>query len=77
MVRMISLARILMPKAMIRIAAGRESMSLTEQTLCFVAGANSIFAGEKLLTTPNKDQSEDLKLFEILGIKGISANLDN
>lgn len=76
MARMIAMARILMPKAMIRIAAGRESMSITEQTICFIAGANSIFAGDKLLTTPNKAQSEDLKLFEILGIEAIQANLD-
>lgn len=77
MVRMIAMARILMPKAMIRIAAGRESMSLSEQTLCFMAGANSIFAGDKLLTTPNKNQSEDQKLFNILGIEPIAANLND
>ncbi len=53
MVRMIATARILMPKSMVRLSAGRTSMSISDQTLCFMAGANSIFAGDKLLTTPN------------------------
>jgi biotin synthase len=53
MVRMIATARILMPKAMVRLSAGRNEMSVAEQAICFMAGANSIFAGDKLLTTPN------------------------
>jgi biotin synthase len=53
MVRMIATARILMPASMVRLSAGRTEMSLSDQALCFMAGANSIFAGEKLLTTPN------------------------
>jgi len=67
-VRMIAAARLLMPKSRIRLAAGRESLSLEAQALCFVAGANSIFLGDKLLTTPNAPPSQDQKLFELLGI---------
>ncbi|MCS7017813.1 MAG: biotin synthase BioB [Cytophagales bacterium] len=69
MVRMIATARILMPRAMVRLSAGRVSMSPEEQTLCFMAGANSIFAGEKLLTTPNPDVDADKQLFQILDLK--------
>ncbi|MBC8172593.1 MAG: biotin synthase, partial [Chitinophagales bacterium] len=69
MVRMIATARILMPQAMVRLSAGRNEMSVEEQALCFMAGANSIFAGEKLLTTPNPDYHEDKKMFELLGLK--------
>ncbi|AKD03833.1 biotin synthase BioB [Pontibacter korlensis] len=68
MVRMIATARILMPKSMVRLSAGRERMSLTEQALCFLAGANSIFTGEKLLTTPNPDFDADKAMFELLGL---------
>lgn len=68
MVRMIATARIIMPKAMIRLSAGRVRMSIEAQALCFMAGANSIFAGDKLLTTPNPDVVEDKKMFEILGL---------
>ena len=53
MIRMIATARIIMPAAMVRLSAGRAEMSLAEQALCFMAGANSIFSGDKLLTTPN------------------------
>ncbi len=67
-VRMIAAARLLMPKSRIRLAAGRESLSLEAQALCFVAGANSIFLGDKLLTTPNAPPSQDQELFELLGI---------
>ncbi len=73
-VRMIATARILMPKANVRISAGRTEMSKTDQALCFMAGANSIFAGEKLLTTPNPDFSEDNELLEQLGLKPREAN---
>ncbi|TVR79668.1 MAG: biotin synthase BioB [Chitinophagaceae bacterium] len=68
MIRMISTARILMPKAMVRLSAGRTEMSDIEQALCFLAGANSIFSGEKLLTTPNPDFTEDKTLFELLSL---------
>lgn len=68
MVRVIATARILMPKSVIRLAAGRERLSPSEQALCFVAGANSIFLGEKLLTTPNAPISSDQRLFETLGV---------
>lgn len=69
MVRMIATARILMPKAMVRLSAGRSEMNISEQALCFMAGANSIFSGEKLLTTPNPDFNEDHTMFELLGLK--------
>lgn len=69
MVRMIATARILMPAAMVRLSAGRSSMSLAEQSLCFMAGANSIFAGDKLLTTPNPSFDEDNAMFQLLGLK--------
>ena len=69
MVRMIATARILMPKAMVRLSAGRNDMSVAEQALCFMAGANSIFAGDKLLTTPNPSFNEDNLMFRLLGLK--------
>ena len=68
MVRMIATARILMPKTMVRLSAGREQMDVTEQALCFLAGANSIFTGEKLLTTPNPDFDQDKAMFALLGL---------
>ena len=69
MVRMIATARILMPLAQIRLSAGRLEMSLAEQALCFMAGANSIFAGDKLLTTPNPGEDQDLAMLELFGLK--------
>jgi len=69
MVRMIATARILMPATMVRLSAGRTEMSQAEQALCFMAGANSIFAGDKLLTTPNPSFEEDNQMFELLGLK--------
>jgi biotin synthase len=69
MVRTIATARILMPASMVRLAAGRRQMSAEGAALCFLAGANSIFTGEKLLTTPNPDADDDAQLFESLGIK--------
>ena len=69
MVRMIATARILMPSTMVRLSAGRTEMSQSDQALCFMAGANSIFAGEKLLTTPNPSFEEDNQLFQLLGLK--------
>lgn len=67
-VRMIATARITMPKSYIRLSAGRESMDEGIQALCFHAGANSVFFGEKLLTTPNPDINQDHQLFEKLGM---------
>ena len=68
MIRMIATARILMPKSVVRLSAGRNEMSVAEQALCFMAGANSIFAGEKLLTTPNPDFDTDMQMFKLLGL---------
>jgi biotin synthase len=68
MVRMIATARILMPRAMVRLSAGRVTMTEAEQALCFLAGANSIFAGEKLLTTPNPGEDRDRLLFDRLNL---------
>ncbi|WP_442892788.1 biotin synthase BioB [Cedecea sp. AS113] len=68
-VRMIAISRILMPKSYIRIAAGREKMSEQTQAMCFMAGANSIFYGCKLLTASNPEYDADLELIEKLGLK--------
>ena len=67
-VRMIAIARIMFPNSMVRLSAGRESMSDEMQALCFLAGANSIHFGEKLLTAPNPDEDADMLLFQKLGI---------
>lgn len=69
MLRMIATARIIMPKAMVRLSAGRTEMNTEEQALCFLAGANSIFAGDKLLTTPNPEVNADKQMFQILNLK--------
>jgi biotin synthase len=71
LVRMIATARILMPASRVRLAAGRQQMSPEAVTLCFLAGANSIFTGEKLLTTPNPAASEDHQLLEELGMRAM------
>lgn len=68
MVRMIATARIIMPRAMVRLSAGRLEMPVVEQAFCFMAGANSIFAGDKLLTTPNPAVDQDKAMFELLGL---------
>ena len=68
LVRMIATARILMPDSMVRLSAGRLELSVEEQALCFLAGANSIFAGEKLLTTPNPEVDQDQAMFKALGL---------
>lgn len=68
MVRMVASARLLMPGAMVRLSAGRSRMSAEQQALCFLAGANSIFTGEKLLTTPNPSFDSDEGLLELLGL---------
>ena len=67
-IRMIAAARLLMPASHVRLSAGREAMNEQMQALCFFAGANSIFYGEKLLTTSNPDENDDMRLFDRLGI---------
>jgi biotin synthase len=69
LVRMIAVARILMPKAKVRLSAGRLSLSREAQLLCFLAGANSIFYGEKLLTTGNPDVEADRQLLRDAGLR--------
>ena len=68
-VRTIAVARITMPGSFVRLSAGRESMSESTQALCFLAGANSIFYGEKLLVTDNPELEKDTRLFKKLGLK--------
>ena len=69
LVRMIATARILMPEAFVRLSAGRLSLSDEAQALCFLAGANSVFMGDKLLTTSNPEVESDLDLFKRLGLR--------
>lgn len=69
MIRMVATTRIVMPETQVRLSAGRTQMSREGQAMCFFAGANSIFAGDKLLTTPNPDVNEDMKMFEMLGLQ--------
>ena len=69
MIRMVATTRIVMPDTQVRLSAGRTNMSREGQAMCFFAGANSIFAGDKLLTTPNPDVEDDMKMFELLGLK--------
>jgi biotin synthase len=73
LVRMIATARILMPASMVRLSAGRMSLSDEAQALCFLAGANSIFMGDKLLTTPNPEANVDRRLFDKLGMRLMPA----
>jgi biotin synthase len=68
-VRTVAVARIMMPKSVVRLSAGREQMSDETQALCFLAGANSMFCGDRLLTTPNPDLDHDTRLLDTLGIK--------
>jgi biotin synthase len=68
-VRTIAVARITMPKSVVRLSAGREDMSEETQALCFLAGANSIFYGPKLLTTPNPGRDRDMALLDKLGLR--------
>jgi biotin synthase len=72
-VRTVAVARITMPRSMVRLSAGRESMSEATQALCFLAGANSIFTGDKLLTTGNAGEDADAALFAKLGLKPMEA----
>jgi biotin synthase len=74
MVRTIAVARIIMPQSRVRLSAGRKEMSDEAQALCFVAGANSIFTGERLLTTANPELEEDLELLRRLGMKAMAGN---
>ncbi|GAB4517678.1 MAG: biotin synthase BioB [Amphiplicatus sp.] len=67
--RVIAVARVMMPTSMVRLSAGREQMSEEAQALCFLAGANSIFVGERLLTTPNPGEARDQALFDRLGVR--------
>jgi len=71
-VRTIAVARLLMPRTMVRLSAGRTDMSEEMQAMCFFAGANSIFYGEKLLTTENPGESQDMRLLGKLGIRVMS-----
>ncbi len=71
--RMIATIRIVMPTTMVRLSAGRMDMPMSEQAICFMAGANSIFAGDKLLTTPNPSYSNDMEMFEVLGLQAREA----
>jgi len=68
MIRMVATTRIVLPETQVRLSAGRTQMSREGQAMCFFAGANSIFAGNKLLTTPNPDVNEDMKMFKLLGL---------
>ncbi len=77
MVRMIATVRMVMPKTQVRLSAGRLDMSVAEQALCFMAGANSIFAGDKLLTTPNPNYTDDMAMLDILGLKPLEPVVDN
>jgi biotin synthase len=72
-VRTIAVARIVCPKSVVRLSAGREAMSRETQALCFLAGANSIFVGDRLLTTSNPGRDSDAKLFADLGLKPMGA----
>jgi biotin synthase len=76
MVRMIATARIAMPASMVRLSAGRTAMTDETQALCFLAGANSIFAGEKLLTTANPGEDRDRALFDKLGLEPLEVGAD-
>ena len=75
-IRTIAVARIMMPKSYVRLSAGRETMNEEMHALVYFAGANSIFYGEKLLTTPNPQANKDLNLFERLGILPEGKQID-
>jgi len=68
MVRMVATTRIIIPETQVRLSAGRTKMTREGQAMCFFAGANSIFAGDKLLTTPNPDINDDMEMFQLLGL---------
>ena len=73
MIRMVATTRIVMPQTQVRLSAGRTEMSREGQAMCFFAGANSIFAGDKLLTTPNPDVNDDMEMFRMLGLQPMKA----
>jgi biotin synthase len=75
-VRCVATARVLMPRTVVRLSAGRLEFSFADQALCFLAGANSIFDGDKLLTTPNNDRNEDEAMFKMLGLQSRPAFMD-
>ncbi|MCB9678744.1 MAG: biotin synthase BioB [Alphaproteobacteria bacterium] len=76
MVRVIATARVLMPASMVRLSAGRKAMSEEAQLLCMMAGANSIFFGEKLLTTANPDYADDMRVLETAGIRPLEPRVE-
>ena len=76
LVRMVATARIVMPHSAVRLSAGRLELSVAEQAMCFMAGANSIFAGDKLLTTPNPEFNSDKEMFKQLGLTPKAAFAD-
>jgi len=76
LVRMIATARLVMPDSAVRLSAGRLELSVAEQAMCFMAGANSIFAGDKLLTTPNPEFNADKEMFRTLGLTSKAAFAD-
>lgn len=75
LVRCVATARLVMPRTVVRLSAGRLSLTPADQALAFLAGANSIFTGDKLLTTANNDADEDAEMFENLGLKSRPAFL--
>jgi biotin synthase len=75
-VKMVAIARITMPKSAVRLSAGRLELTDEGQAFCFMAGANSIFAGETLLTTPNPEFKSDMMLFKTLGLTSKKAFAD-
>jgi biotin synthase len=76
LVRTIATARILMPRAVVRLSAGRLALSEEAQALCFLAGANSVFLGDRLLTTPNPGPDADMRLFQRLGVELLQESAD-
>ncbi len=72
LVRAVAVCRILMPKSMVRLSAGRSNMTEEGQAMCFLAGANSIFLGDQLLTAPNRSKNSDVELFDMLDLEGIN-----
>ncbi len=76
MIRMVATTRIAFPQSVVRLSAGRTKMSMEAQALCFMAGAGSVFAGDKLLTTPNPEFNEDVEMFKILGLQTKAAFAD-
>ncbi|MFX9552000.1 hypothetical protein ABTO49_20625, partial [Acinetobacter baumannii] len=74
-VRLVAVARVLLPRSVLRLSAGRQTMSDELQALCFVAGANSIFLGEVLLTTANPGPDRDARLLDKLGLRAVTGGL--